>query len=110
MELEDARVYLKKVSNEYRVYGDLDNPEFEDTRKISEAIETVLQELESYKIRYELAIEQNIKDYKTSIPKKKIEEKLNELLNKLADADLGDFYDEVRDIKEELLWEEEECE
>ena len=43
------------------------------------------------------------KELQNSIPKKNIEDKLNELLDKLAIADLGDFYDEVRDIKEELL-------
>lgn len=34
------------------------------------------EELESYKKRYELALEQNIKDYKNYIPKKKIEDKI----------------------------------
>ena len=46
MELEEAVAFLTKVANEYRVFGDLDNPEFEDGRKIGKAIETVLQELE----------------------------------------------------------------
>ena len=41
-----------------------------------------------------------------SIPKKIIEDKLLYLMEQLGEADLGDFYDEVRDIKEELLmWE-----
>ena len=40
------------------------------------AIATVLQGLKSYKRRYELAIEQNVKDYKNSIPKKKIENEI----------------------------------
>ena len=39
------------------------------------AIEIVLRELESYKRRYELALEQNVKDYKNSIPKKKVKDK-----------------------------------
>ena len=38
-----------------------------------------------------------------SIPKKIIEDKLLYLMEQLGEADLGDFYDEVRDIKEELL-------
>ena len=41
-----------------------------------------------------------------SIPKKIIEDKLLYLMEQLGEADLGDFYDEVRDIKEELLMEE----
>ena len=40
---------------------------------------------------------------RNSIPKKKIEDILQELLNKLARARLDGFYDEVRDIKQELL-------
>ena len=47
MKLEEANMYLKKIAKEYKTYGDLDNPEFEDTKKIAEAIETVLQELEN---------------------------------------------------------------
>ena len=77
MKSEEAEVYLKKISNEYKTYGDLDNPEFENTTKIVEAIETVLKDLKSYKKRYELALEQNVKDYKNLIPKKKIEEIYN---------------------------------
>ena len=46
MKLEEANMYLKKIAKEYKTYGDLDNPEFEDTKKIAEAIETVLEALE----------------------------------------------------------------
>ena len=41
-----------------------------------------------------------------SIPKKKIEEKLLYIMELLSNAELGDLYDEVRDIKEELLFED----
>ena len=84
MELEETVIFLMKVVKEYKTYGDLDNPEFEDTKKIAKSIETVLQALESYKKRYELAIEQNVKDYKNSIPKKKIEDKILELQEAIA--------------------------
>ena len=60
-ELEEAVIFLKKVAKEYKTYGDLDNPEFEDTKKIANAIETILQEL------------------KNSIPTKKIEYLLEEV-------------------------------
>ena len=46
MKLEEAIKYLKKISEEYKTYGDLDNPEFEDIKKIPETIETVLQVIE----------------------------------------------------------------
>ena len=74
MKLEKAIQYLKLMKMDKNnlnkvgyVYG-------------TEAIETVLKALESYKRRYELAIEQNVKDYKNSIPKKKIEDKIQELI------------------------------
>ena len=88
MKIEKAIELLEKVANEYKTYGDLDNPEFEDIKKIAEAIKTVLQELKSYKRRYELAIEQNIKDYKNSIPKKKIENEIEELRNMNVEGEL----------------------
>ncbi len=46
-ELEEAIEYLKKIAKEYKTYGDLDNPEFEDIMKIPETIETVLQALKN---------------------------------------------------------------
>ena len=62
--LEEAVIFLKKVAKEYKTYGDLDNPEFEDTKKIAESIEEVLQAL------------------KNSILKKKIKEIIeNESIN-----------------------------
>ena len=83
-ELEEAIVYLKKIAKEYRTYGDLDNPEFEDTKKIAKAIETVLQALEEvtkerdsiYKDYQDLG-----KEFYNSIPKKKIEDKIKEIEN-----------------------------
>ena len=45
MELEEAVTYLIKIANEYKTYGDLDSPEFEDIKKIPEAIKIVVQEL-----------------------------------------------------------------
>ena len=64
MELEEPIIFLMKIAKEYKTYGDLDNPEFEDIKKIPEAIETVVQAL------------------KNSIPKKKIEETIkNESIN-----------------------------
>ena len=55
--------------------------------------------------RYDL-IDYIIELQENSISKKKIEDKLLYLMKQLGEADLGDFYDEVKDIKEELLVEE----
>ena len=63
--------------------------ELESLSPSETAIKTVLQALESYKRRYELAIEQNVKDYKNSIPKKKIREKLKEVQLQLPNVIVG---------------------
>ncbi len=85
MKLEEAEIFLMKIAQEYKTYGDLDNPEFEDIKKIPEAVETVLQESDklkhdNYKLDKENQelFEKNI----NSIPKKKIEELIeNESIN-----------------------------
>ena len=56
------------------------------------AIKTVLQALESYKRRYELALEQNMKDYKDSIPKKKIEDKIKAYEKLIDDVSESEQY------------------
>ena len=81
-ELEEAVIFLKKVAKEYKTYGDLDNPEFEDIMKIVETIEIVLQALEN------------------SIPKKKIEKLIDDLY-----GDENTIYGTIRIIEmlKELL-------
>ncbi len=82
MQLEGAIKILQKtvksnneVVKEARKNGDINVMQLTaDLDNQSIATKTVLQALESYKRKYELAIEQNIKDYKNSIPKKKIKE------------------------------------
>ena len=49
--LEEAIAYLNKIERECKTYGDLDNPEFEDTKKIAEAIEIALKELKNLQER-----------------------------------------------------------
>ena len=96
-ELEEAIMHLNKIAKEYKTYGDLDNPEFEDIKKIPKSVETVLQALEKvteerdiYKEEHnkitkalnlkegsfnppaELVIESLKKALKDSIPKKKL--------------------------------------
>ena len=93
MELEEAVIFLKKVAKEYKTYGDLDNPEFEDTKKIAESIEKVLQAL------------------KNSILKKKIEEMLEDYQERkrfYEDENIekdNDYFsiEEVIEVLQELL-------
>lgn len=87
--LKEAVIYLIKVANEYKTYGDLDNPTFEDIKKIPESIETVLKELEKLQQKEKSKIIGNIYEIKIEdlelvlkpyyIPKKKIKEKIEEL-------------------------------
>ena len=69
MELEEAIIFLMKIAKEYKIYGDLDNPEFEDIKKIPEAIQTVLKALkdknkEIYKLdkKFQYAVPDDIID------------------------------------------------
>ena len=81
-ELEEAIKHLKKIAKEYKTYGDLDNPEFEDIMKIPETIETVLQVLERLKQDNYRLDRENQKLFEiniNSIPKKKIEDKIEEI-------------------------------
>lgn len=70
-EIEEARNNLKyKIENNLVISR--------HNSKDYESIETVLEALKNYKRRYEMAMEQNVKDYENSIPKKKIVNILNE--------------------------------
>ena len=108
MELEEAIEYLKKIAKEYKTYGDLDNPEFEDIMKIAEAIETVLQELKYKDEQIEKLYNdcKELEDYKDEyekgnlIPKKKIEKLIDDLY-----GDENTIYGTIRIIEmlKELL-------
>ncbi len=81
-ELEEAKKFLNKMVKEYKSYGDLDNPEFENTEKIYRAIETVLQALENYQeenIILKVAKEEAEELLENSIPRQIVENKLKEL-------------------------------
>ena len=58
--------------------------ELESLSPSEKAIEIVLQALENYKRRYELAIKQNVKDYKNS--RKKIKELIKNKNHKILES------------------------
>ncbi len=74
MDLEESIKILKNISENKQIGL------VEATDTFYKAIDTVLRNLKSYKRRYELAIEQNVKDYKNSIPKKRIENYKNKFI------------------------------
>ena len=97
--LENKQKEIKKlytIRNE-RDYG------YENTHIITQD-RLITIEKNKYSIEIEDGKFVDIKElYENSIPKKKIEDKLQNLLNKVASAGLDGFYDEIRDIKRELL-------
>lgn len=46
-ELEETIDFLKKMSKEYHIFGDLDNPDFEDTEKIYNNLDIVLNYIDN---------------------------------------------------------------
>ena len=75
-ESEETITYLKKLAKEYRTYGDLDNPEFEDTKKIANAIDTAVGTIEKLQQDNYNLDRENQKLFESqinSIPKKKLE-------------------------------------
>ena len=80
-ELEEAINFLEKMLKEYKVFGDLHNPEFEDTEKIYKQIETVLTELKRLQ--------------EETIEKNKIREKIEERKFKLQ-QEYRNFEDDIK--------------
>lgn len=75
-ESEETITYLKKIAKEYRTYGDLDNLEFEDTKKIANAIDTAVGTIEKLQQDNYNLDRENQKLFESqinSIPKKKLE-------------------------------------
>ena len=60
-ELEETKIFLKQMLNEYKRFGDLQDEKFEDTDRIYNQLEIALNYIDN------------------SIPKEKIEEKIKEL-------------------------------
>jgi hypothetical protein len=73
---------LEDVIKEYKMFGDLDNPKFEDKGKIYKAIENLIarnKELERINLDYDLIMTEQYKHIENSIPKSVIKEKIEEL-------------------------------
>jgi len=84
-ELEEAVTFLKKMSKEYRIFGDLDNPDFEDTDKIYNNLDAVLNYIDN------------------SISVEAVKEKILELWQKCPRNSVDEFMITERDYKIEIL-------
>ena len=97
---EDIK-YLDKMVKEYKQFGDLHNPDYEDTDRIYQAIENLIkgyrelealnkaheEEIGRLEYCYEKALDDLIKTLKNSIPKSKIEDKIEELNKRIEQYD-----------------------
>ncbi len=99
-DLEKAIDFLEKIAKEYKTFGDLDNPEFEDGKKIYTSIKTVLEafkelqkENKSYRSQLNGAFDRGF------IPKKKIEDEISQINDCIYDYSSS----EVVEILQELL-------
>lgn len=61
--LEKDIKFIEKMIKEYKTFGDLHNPDYEDTERIYKALENILSA------------------YRNSIPKQKVKNKIEELKN-----------------------------
>ena len=88
--MEEDINYLDKMVKEYKQFGDLANPEFEDTDRIYNALENLLEkykqlEKENKELKNNILLESKpfILD---CIPKSKIKEKIEELREIMLDT------------------------
>lgn len=62
-DIEKDIKFIEKMIKEYKTFGDLHNPDYEDTERIYKALENILSA------------------YRNSIPKQKVKNKIEELKN-----------------------------
>lgn len=62
-DIEKDIKFIEKMIKEYKTFGDLHNPDYEDTERIYKALENILSA------------------YRNSIPKQKVKDKIEELKN-----------------------------
>lgn len=86
--IEEDIKFIDEMVKEYNTFGDLDNPDYEDTERIYKAIENILLERKQDKKKIKELEEallkvkdKNIKlfmHYKNSIPVQKVKDKIEE--------------------------------
>ena len=90
-DLEKDIKFIEKMIKEYKTFGDLHNPDYEDTERIYKALENILSA------------------YRNSIPKQKVKDEIEELKkhyntdNNIRIYTLKDSYELQATILEELL-------
>ena len=108
LDIEDIK-FIDEMIKEYNTFGDLDNPDYEDTDRIYKTIENILAERKQDKARIKELEEQVKNEIKgrdilaklneDSIPKQKVKDKIKEL--KLSGG--SDGKDDVENLVLELI-------
>ena len=87
-DLEKDIKFIEKMIKEYKTFGDLHNPDYEDTERIYKALENILSA------------------YRNSIPKQKVKNRIKEnkkLIDETYSEDIIQKLTDENEILEELL-------
>lgn len=91
--IEEDIKFIEEMIKEYKTFGDLHNPDYEDTDRIYKALENVLERIKELEEALLKVKDKNIKLFinsKNSIPKQKVKEILDRL--HITDIEPWSFY------------------
>ena len=105
LDIEEDIKFIDEMVKKYNTYGDLDNPDHEDTDRIYKAIENILKRIQELEEENRMQRKQIMSAYNRGwIPKQKVKEKLERIedyFDRLNGPDEDIEY--IRNIKKELL-------
>lgn len=110
--IEEDIKFIDEMVKEYNTYGDLDNPDYEDTDRIYKAIENILKKIKELEEENKLLLNGKVGvdlSYDDYIPRQKVEEKIEELKkhyntdNNIRIYTLKNSYELQATILQELL-------
>ena len=94
--IEEDIKFIEEMIKEYKTFGDLHNPDYEDTDKIYEALENMLKRIKELEEQVKILDEAYtgvIKESKkwfdiahSSIPKQKVKDKIEEINKEYEDS------------------------
>ena len=88
--LEEDIKFIEEMIKEYKTFGDLHNPDFEDTDRIYKALENMLNRIKELEEENKKKSIENIcyqEELENSIPKQKVKDKIEELKETLTHYD-----------------------
>ena len=86
--IEDIK-FIEEMIKEYKIFGDLDNPDYEDTDRIYKALENMLKRIKELEEENRIFKDSNVlvnryfKLKDNSIPVQKVKDKIEELKKRL---------------------------